>query len=103
MSKKSHKCLVTAPWGDDSTRQRPGPIRTFRHVLGAAVAAAEELEELGALAQAARGRGRVTQHLGGHLGDLGGAEVEALVEVVHRVKDLGVAKVRVVQRRELRA
>ena len=64
---------------------------------------AQELEELHALAQAAHQHVARGQHLAHDLGDLGGAEIELLVEVLHRLEDLGVAEMRIVERRDLRA
>ena len=46
---------------------------------------------------------RAAHHLADDRGDLGGAEIELLVEVLDRVEDLGVAEMRIVQRRDLHA
>ena len=64
---------------------------------------AEEADELAALAQPPGGHLRAAEHLGRHLGQLPGPEVEPPVERVHRVQDLGVLQVRIRQRRQLRA
>src|SRR5437868_5181082 len=61
----------------------------------------EELEELHTLAQAAHQHVAAGQHLLDDLHDLGGTEVELLVEVLDRLEDLGVAEMRIVQRRDL--
>src|SRR5579863_7385290 len=63
----------------------------------------EELEELHALPQAAHQHVARGEHLLHDLGDLGGTEVELLVEVLDRFEDLGVAEMRIIQRRDLGA
>ena len=66
-------------------------------------ALAQELEELDAFAQAALHHVGAADHLADDRADLAGPEVEALVEGLHRVEDLGVAEMRIVQRRDLDA
>src|SRR5579863_1995271 len=64
---------------------------------------AQELEELDAFAQAALHHLRAADHLADDGSDLRGAEVEALVEGLDVVEDLGVRQVLVGQRRNLDA
>src|SRR5215813_14121733 len=66
-------------------------------------ALAQEAEELHALAQAPLHHVRASDHLAHDRGDFRSAEIEALVEVVHRPEDLGVAEVRIIERGDLRA
>ena len=63
----------------------------------------QKVEEFHAFAQAALHHFRARDHLRHDGGDLGGAEIEFLVEVLDRIEDLAVAQVRIVQRRDLRA
>src|SRR5438445_2358563 len=63
----------------------------------------QELEELYSLAQPPLHHRRACDHLGHDGRDLGRAEIEFAVEVLDRGEDLGVAQVRVVQRRNLGA
>ena len=67
------------------------------------VALPQELEELHALAQAALHHLRAAHHLADDRGDLRRAEIEAPVEGLDAVEDLGVRQMRVVQRRDLHA
>src|SRR5215470_10045905 len=71
--------------------------------LARELAAAQELEELDALAQAAAHHFRALDHLGDQGGDLAAPEIEALVKGLERLEDLGVRQVRIVQRRDLHA
>src|SRR5215813_15142778 len=64
---------------------------------------AQEAEELHALAQAPLHHVRAHDHLAHDRRDLGRAEIEAFVEIVDRLENLGMAEMRVVQRRDLRA
>src|SRR3954469_22344411 len=63
----------------------------------------EKLEELPAFAHTAHQHVAAGQHFLDDLGDLGRAEIELLVEVLHRIEDLGVAQMRIFQRRDLGA
>src|SRR5690348_14062519 len=63
----------------------------------------QEVEELDALAQAPLHHLRAPDHLVDDRGDLGRAEIEAPVERLYALENLGVREVRVVQRRDLHA
>src|SRR5215471_19624744 len=67
------------------------------------LALAQESEKLDALAQPPAQYVGAPDHFGGDCGNLRRAEVEALVEIVHRPEDFGVAQMRVIQRCDLRA
>src|SRR5471032_1218120 len=61
------------------------------------------MKELHALAQTAFHHLGTCDHLSENRGDFGGAKIELLVEIFHRLEYLLVAQMRVVQRRNLRA
>ena len=63
----------------------------------------QEGEELDALAQAPLHHLRAADHLADDRGDLRRAEIEAPVEILDRMEDLGVAQMRIMQRRDLHA
>ena len=64
---------------------------------------AQEGEELDAFAQPALHHLRAAHHLADDRGDLRRAEVEAPVELLDRLENLGVAEMRIMQRRDLHA
>ena len=61
------------------------------------------MEELHALGQAPLHDLGAREHLRHDGSDLGGTEVELLIEVLHRLEDLAVAEVWVIECRDLRA
>jgi hypothetical protein len=66
------------------------------------MARAQEAEELNSLAQAPLHHLRADNHLGQDGGDLGRPEIKLAVEILDGVEDLGMAQMRVAQRRDLR-
>src|SRR5215472_19219911 len=85
--------------------QAPRPSRRTHHAHISAyeLSMPQELEELDALAQAAAHHLRALDHLGEQGGDLAAPEIEAFVECLERLEDLGMRQVRVVQGRDLHA
>src|SRR5262249_15708398 len=67
------------------------------------LALAQESEKLDALAQPPTQDLRAPDHFASDGGDLRCAEIEALVEIVHRLENLGMGQMRVTQRCDLRA
>jgi hypothetical protein len=67
------------------------------------VARAQKAEKFDALAQAALHHLRAGDHFGHDGCDLGRPEIELLVEVLDRVKNLAVAEMWIAQRRNLRS
>ena len=63
----------------------------------------QEVEELHTLAQSALHHFGTGDHFGDDGGDLRRTEIEFLVEILDRLEDLGVAEMRIVERRDLRA
>src|SRR5258708_1730198 len=76
---------------------RPSPSRGEGEGSGGFVAFTQELEEFYSLAEAALHHLRAADHLADDRGNLGGAEIEAAVEGLYRIKNLGVREMRVVQ------
>src|SRR3974390_687547 len=64
---------------------------------------AQEMEEFDALAQAALHHFRTHDHLSHDGRDFGRAEIEFLIEILHRFEYFGMTQVRIAQRRDLRA
>ena len=64
---------------------------------------AEKCEELHALAQPAHHHLRALHHLGNDRGNLGSAEIEAAIQILNGLEDLGVAQMRIVKRGDLHA
>ena len=91
--------LSAAPKSSAVTIRLLQPSLRDDHVF----AVAQELEEFHALAQAAHQHVARGEHLAHDLGDLGGAEIELLVEILHRLEDFGMAEMRIVERRDLGA
>ena len=82
---------------------RGGGIHVVDPVLGGVVPRPQEVEEFHPFAQAALHHFRALDHFRHDGCDLGGAKIEFLIEILDRLEDLGVAQVRIVERRDLRA
>src|SRR5689334_22812803 len=96
------RCAISTASLTASARPKSSAV-TISRLMRRLPVGAQEGEELDAFAQAALHHLRAPDHLADDRGDLGRAEIEAAVEVLHRVEDLAVAETRIVQRRDLHA
>src|ERR1700722_10122841 len=70
---------------------------------GGVVPRPQEVEEFHPFTQAALHHFRALDHFRDDGGDLGGPEIELLIEVLDRLEDFGMTQMRIVERRNLRA
>src|SRR5882672_1064072 len=96
------------PWASRRFRAPKASVASMRGLLRGSLvrslsALAQEAKELDALTQAALHHFRALHHLADDRRDLAAAEIEAPVERLHGIEDLGMAQMRVVQRSDLHA